>query len=152
MQERDTSGNINLPPRVNESEAEETTTGNRVGERSLAKDATYRQQKKRPKTTYEESLLEIIKEENRDDIDEEKYFFISLVPSFKKLKDEQKFIPRVEFLNIMRRIIFCQSLYHVSNPPQFPSYSNLPGPSAHTHICLNPPQCYNSFRNTAQVL
>jgi hypothetical protein len=32
-----------------------------VGERSHANDATYRQQKKRSKT-YEESLLEIIKE------------------------------------------------------------------------------------------
>jgi len=40
--------------------------------------------------------------------------------------------PQVEFLNIMRRITFCQPPYHVSNPPQFQSYSNLPGPSAHT--------------------
>jgi hypothetical protein len=31
----------------------------------------------------------------------------------------------------MRRITFCHPPYHVSNPPQFPSYSNLPGPSAH---------------------
>ena len=31
----------------------------------------------------------------------------------------------------MRRITFCQPPYHVSNPPQFPPYSNLPGPSVH---------------------
>jgi hypothetical protein len=40
--------------------------------------------------------------------------------------------PQVEFLNVMRRITFCQPPYHVSNPPQFQSYCNLPGPSAHT--------------------
>ena len=60
MQERDTSGNITPPQSVNESEAEDMT-GNQVGERSPAKDVTYRQQKLRSKTTYEESLLEITK-------------------------------------------------------------------------------------------
>jgi hypothetical protein len=57
---------------------------------------------------------------------------MSLVPSFKKLNDEQKFVAKVEFLDVMRRITFYQPLYHVSNPPQFQSYSNLPGTSAHT--------------------
>ena len=60
--------------------------------------------------------------------------FMSLVPSFKTLSDEKKFIAKVEFLNIMRCITFCQPPYHVSKLPQFPSYSNLPGPSAHTYL------------------
>ena len=132
MQEWDTSGNITPPPNVNEIEAPDTTTGNQTGERSHANDATYRQQKESSKTTYEEPLLEIIKEKSSDDIDEDKSFLMSLVPSFKKLNDEQKFIAKVEFLNGVRHITFCQRHYHVSNPPQFPSYSNLPGPSAHT--------------------
>jgi hypothetical protein len=53
----------------------------------------------------------------------------------KKLNDEQKFVAKVEFLNVMRRITFCQPPpppYHVSNPPQFQSYSNLSGPFANT--------------------
>jgi hypothetical protein len=33
---------------------------------------------------------------------------MSLVPSFKKLDDEQKFVANVESLNVMRRITFCQ--------------------------------------------
>jgi len=41
MQERDTSGNITPPPSVNESEGEDTTTENRVGERSHAKNAAH---------------------------------------------------------------------------------------------------------------
>jgi hypothetical protein len=60
MRERDTSGNITPPQSVNESEGEDIMTGNQVGERSPAEDATYRQQKKCSKT-YEESLLEITK-------------------------------------------------------------------------------------------
>jgi len=55
---------------------------------------------------------------------------MSLVPS-KKLNDKQKIIAKVEFLNFMRRITFCQPSYHVSNRFHFP-YSNPPGPSAHT--------------------
>ena len=49
MQEQDTSGNITHPQSVNESEAEDMTR-NQVGECSPAKDATYRQQKKRSST------------------------------------------------------------------------------------------------------
>src|SRR5215469_11165412 len=136
MQQQDTLSNITPPPSANESEPQDITTGNEMEEGSHAKNATYyRQQKKRSKTTYEESLLEIIKEKSRDDIDEDKYFLMSLVPSFKKLNDEQKFVAKVKFLNVMRRITFCQPPYHVSSPPQLQSYSNLPGPSAHTsHI------------------
>jgi hypothetical protein len=62
MQQRDTSGNITPPPNANESKPQDITTGNEMGEGSYAKNATYyRQQKKRSKITYEESLLEIIK-------------------------------------------------------------------------------------------
>ena len=76
--------------------------------------------------------MEIIKERSGDDIDEDKSFLMSLVPSFKKLNDEQKFVAKVEFLNVMRSITFCQTPYNVSSPHQLQSYSNLPGPSAHT--------------------
>jgi len=75
MQERDTSGNITPPPSANEAEPQDITTGNEMGEGSHVKNATYyRQQKRRSKTMYEESLLEIIKEESRDDTDEGKSF------------------------------------------------------------------------------
>jgi hypothetical protein len=53
------------------------TTGNQVGERSHAKDATYRKKRKRSNITYEEFLLEIIKEKRRDDTDEDKSFIVS---------------------------------------------------------------------------
>ena len=62
MQQRDTSGNITPPPSANESEPQDITTRNEMGEGLHTKNATYyRQQKKRSKTTYEEYLLETIK-------------------------------------------------------------------------------------------
>jgi hypothetical protein len=128
MQGRSTSGNFAPPPAANEGDEKEVMTEHEVGEVPNAKAATYRQQKKRRKRTYEESFLEIIKENNRDYIDEDKSFLISLVPAFRKLDDEQKFVAKVEFLNVMRRITFCQPPHHVSSPPQLQSYSNLPGP------------------------
>jgi len=67
MQEQDTSDNTTPPQSVNESEAEDTTTtGNKVGECSSAKNATYRQEKKCSKTTYEESLLEVTKAKSKE--------------------------------------------------------------------------------------
>jgi hypothetical protein len=78
MQQRDTSGNITPPPSANESGPQDITTGNEMGEGSHATNAAYyRQQKKRSKTTYEETLLEIIKEKRGDGIDEDIFFNVS---------------------------------------------------------------------------
>jgi hypothetical protein len=111
MQGRSPSVNFTPPPTANEGD-QEVMTEHEVGEVPNAKAATYRQQK-RPKRTYEKSLLKIIKEKNRDDIDEDKSFLMSLVPAFKNLDGEQKFMAKVEFLNVMRRITFCQPPHHV---------------------------------------
>lgn len=59
MQERGTSGNVSPTPSVNESEAQDVTSGHHVGEGLHAKDATYRQQKKRCRATHEESFIEL---------------------------------------------------------------------------------------------
>jgi hypothetical protein len=108
LQERETSGNVTPPPSASESEPQDVTTGTEMGEGSHATNVTYnRQQKKRSKPTYEESLLKIIEEKSRD-TDEDKSFLMSLVPSFKKLNDEQKFVTKMEFLNVLRRITFGQ--------------------------------------------
>jgi hypothetical protein len=94
LRQRDTSGNITPPPSANESEPQDITAATEM-------EATYyRQQKKRSKPTYEEYVLKIIEEKSRDDIDEDKSFLMSLVLSFKKLNDEQKFVEKVEFLNV----------------------------------------------------
>jgi hypothetical protein len=145
---------------VNDNEAEEDiTTGRQVGGVANANETTDRRRKKCSKNTYEERLLEIIIERNRDDIAENKSFLLSLVPSFKKFSDEQKFIAKVEFLNVMRRVSLSQPQYpfsnpHLSNtyfPPNFPPSSNPPGPpSQNSNIGIRssvqiPSQTHHSF-------
>jgi hypothetical protein len=62
MHRRSTSGNFTPPPTANEGEEQEVMTEHEGGEVPNANATTYRQQGKRPKRTYEESLLEIIEE------------------------------------------------------------------------------------------
>ncbi|KAK9707754.1 Alcohol dehydrogenase transcription factor Myb/SANT-like [Popillia japonica] len=96
-----------------EIEMEETDVlGNPVSVNNPPTNATVRpvttpsvKRKKVPQKSYEESLLHILKQKRDEDreIDEDKYFLLSLLPSFKKMNEDQKFFVRTEFLNVMRR-------------------------------------------------
>jgi hypothetical protein len=146
LQDRETTGNV-TPPLESEPEA---VTRTEMGEGSHT--ANVRQQKQRPKKpTYEESLLKIIEQKDVD-IDEDRSFLLSLVPSFKKLNDDQKFIAKIEFLNVLRRVTFGQPPHHVSSAPQLqPSnilqYSNLPGPPTHPSYIGTLPSPHNQHIN-----
>ena len=50
-------------------------------------------EKERTEIPYEESLLQILRQKKMDDrdVDEDKCFLLSVLPSFRKFKDEQKF-------------------------------------------------------------
>lgn len=68
----------------------------------MAKSSTRRTASK----SYEESLLEILKEKKNEEkeIDEDKYFLLSLLPSFKKFNEDQKFVARSQIMNVMRHV------------------------------------------------
>jgi hypothetical protein len=51
---------------------------------------------------YKQQLLDILKEKT-ERIDEHKTFFLSLVPGFKKLNDDQKYWSNMKMLGIMRK-------------------------------------------------
>lgn len=73
---------------------------------SLKPIANVIKRKKISNNTFEESLLQMLREKNDEEkeIDEDKYFLLSLLPSFRKLNEEQKFIARIEIMNVMRRV------------------------------------------------
>jgi len=54
------------------------------------------------KINYEQQLLDILKEKS-EHIDENKTFSFSLVPTFKKLNDDQKYWAKKGLLDIMRK-------------------------------------------------
>jgi hypothetical protein len=71
-------------------------------------------EKKCSKNTNEESLLEITG--NKDDIDKDKSSLLSMVPSFKKLSGEQKFISSWILKCYEACLTFSQLQYPISNP------------------------------------
>lgn len=59
---------------------------------------------KKAKTSYEESLLQILQNKcKNEEIDEDKTFLLSLVPAFKKLTEDQKFQVKMDFLHVLRK-------------------------------------------------
>jgi len=57
------------------------------------------------------------------DVDEDKCFLLSLLPSFRQFNDEQKFLARMEILKIMRHVKLQQNLDRYSSC-SLPSFSN----------------------------
>jgi len=68
--------------------------------------------KKRTEISYEESLLQILRQKKIDDtdVDEDKCFLLSLLPSFRQFNDEQKLLARMEILKIIRHVKTQQNL------------------------------------------
>jgi hypothetical protein len=60
--------------------------------------------RKQKALSYENKLLNILKEKQSEEIDENKSFLLSLVPSFKKMTDEQKTDAKMEILSVIKRI------------------------------------------------
>lgn len=60
--------------------------------------------RKKKALSYENKLLNILKEKKSEEIDEDKSFLLSLVPSFKKMTDEQKIDAKMEILSVIKRI------------------------------------------------
>jgi hypothetical protein len=78
--------------------------------------------KKRTTISYEESLLQILRQEKIEDIgaDEEKCFILSLLPSFWQLNNEQNFVSRMEILKIMPHVKLQQNLIRTHLAPCLP--------------------------------
>jgi hypothetical protein len=58
------------------------------------------------------------------DVDEDKWFLLSLLPSFRQFNDEQNFLAPTEILKIMRHVKMQQNLDRYSSC-SLPSFSNV---------------------------
>ena len=85
--------------------------------------------------SYEESLLQILREKEKEDmdIDEDRCFLLSLLPSFRQFNYEQKFLARMEILKIMRHIKLSQNMHTYSSYSlnSFSNASNVPPNTSH---------------------
>ena len=60
------------------------------------------ERKKAKNPTYEESVLQILKDSKGEEIDEDKSFLMSLLPFFKKLLPQSKLNLKIEFLQVLQ--------------------------------------------------
>jgi len=84
------------------------------------------------------------------DVDEDKCFLLSLLPSFRHFNDEQKFLARMEILKIMRHVKLQQNL-DTHSSRFLPSFSNaISFPPNSSHFASNPlnPQLVTSMQNS----
>ena len=72
------------------------------------------------------------------DVDEDKCFLLSLLPSFRQFNEEQKFLARMEILKIMRHVKLQQYL-DTHSSCSLPSFSNANSfPPNSSHFASNP--------------
>ena len=73
--------------------------------------------KKQTEISYKESLLQILRQKKIDDtdVDEDRRFLLSLLPSFRQFNDEQNFLAPMEILKIMRHVKLQQNLDRYSS-------------------------------------
>ncbi|XP_050294382.1 uncharacterized protein LOC126734683 [Anthonomus grandis grandis] len=57
-------------------------------------------------STYEASLLEILKNKQTEEVLEDKNFALMVIPVLAKLNDQQKHFAKIEILNVMRNVKF----------------------------------------------
>lgn len=146
MESRDTSGNYS-PPQSHDTGDEEqddsvsqpatvTAIASSHQPSTSGTSASHRgQTKKRKYPTYEESLLHIISQKN-EDVDEDKSFLMSLLPSFKKLSPQQKLTTKVEYLQVLNRVMFAaENTSPVQTQPRF-VYSSVQPPHGYQHAPL----------------
>lgn len=89
---------------------------------------------KKKTTSYEQSLLDILKEKSdkREEIDEDKTFALSLVPALKRLSFEKKFEAKMEIMGVLHRLSRAPPAptQHNVNVPLYQAYATLTAPGA----------------------
>lgn len=95
----------------------------------------------RQTATYENSLLDILKQKQSEEISEDKHFALMLVPMLAKLNDNQKHFAKIEILNVMKNA----RSYSTPVLQQQTKTFSPPGPSTGTKFCLRAdPQQYQT--------
>ncbi|CAG9760668.1 unnamed protein product [Ceutorhynchus assimilis] len=83
-------------------------------------------------STFEASLIEILKNKQNEEVSEDKSFALMLAPMLAKLNDEQKHFAKIEILSVLRNAKF----YTTPFPQQAQQQANYtqPGRSAQTNF------------------
>lgn len=136
LTERPTDGNLDST--VAEDE-DETETSDIMGS-NVPKQQIKRNKKVTSLPKFEESLLNILKE----DLDEDKHFALSLVPTLQSMTDDEKFQAKIEILQVCRRI--KANRQHIQSSVTLPSRNILLQPSTTNFIQDTPTNLVHQIR------
>uniref|UniRef100_A0A6P7F937 Uncharacterized protein LOC114327596 n=1 Tax=Diabrotica virgifera virgifera TaxID=50390 RepID=A0A6P7F937_DIAVI len=106
-----------------------------------------RSRNKKPVTSYETSLLEMLKAKQNEEINEDKHFPLMLVPMMGRLNDDQKHYAKIEILNVMQN-----AANYITQPPQpaFPqSFQHHHDGASQAHYTGN--KKYRQSQNTESL-
>lgn len=103
LQKRETTGNYSAPITDEEEPDNEEYEGNPTNLCEPTRPPKEKKSKTNVKQNYEQQLVEVLKSKANEQIDDDKLFFASLVPEFKKLKDDQKIDVKIELLQVIKR-------------------------------------------------
>lgn len=143
LEGRQMSGNYTAPM-SNSSEEQETPQS---VTKSTPKRPLTERPKKRKTPSYEESLLQILSDNKQEEIDEDKSFLLSLLPSFKQLSPQQKLVVKTQYLQVMHNVMYPHDNMRapsISFHPHTPSI-NFCSAGASTSIQQSPQ--YTAFGN-----
>ncbi|XP_071052963.1 uncharacterized protein [Onthophagus taurus] len=129
IENRETPGNVMSPVTTNtdtdigeveimQPDLENPTPNNRNFISSTSK-------KYKSTKSYEESLLDTLREKKTEEVDEDRYFLLSLLPAFKKFDEEQKFTAKTEIMNVMRRVRLSKNATPVPSAPLRQYFTNF---------------------------
>jgi len=122
LEDREKHSNLSADRSEDEEDANSSQEEQKKRPRNLGK--------KRNEISYEEALLQILRQKNMDDsnVDEDKCFLLSLLPSFRQINDDQKYLARMEILNIMRHVKLQTNvdMYVSCSLPSFSNANSVP--------------------------
>lgn len=110
LAQRPTDGNVGSTAVEGE---DETQTSDTLDSNSSTVRQTQRNKKANQNSKFEESLLNVLK----DDLNEDKHFALSLVPTLQSMTDDEKFQAKIEILQVCRRIKANRQCSHPSITP-----------------------------------
>ena len=103
LEDRETQSNLST--QRNEDEEEANNSQGEEEEEEMERPRNVRKMKQ-TEISYEESVLQILRQKQVDDADvvEDKCFLLFPLPSFRQFNDEEKFLARMEILKIKRHV------------------------------------------------
>ena len=102
--ERETTSNYSVSENNEDNDHSECDIPTSGAENICQRPEKQRKTTDRPKKSYEEQLIDVLKSKANEDVDEDKAFLMSLLPKLGKFNEEQRFEAQMEIMKVIRNV------------------------------------------------